>query len=342
MVRQSELAFRLLTRRLGCQLAFTPMFVASDVVAAAAASMDATIDVSHRFFATADEDRPLIVQLAGNDPTTLATAVTLLQHRCDGIDLNLGCPQRCARTGHFGAYLLDDPDLVEQVVRAMVHVANVPITCKIRIQQDIRASIDLAQDAGCSMLTVHGRLRTQRHHEGTCNWDAIRQIRQSVAIPVLANGGIQSRQHAVECIKYTGCAGVMSATALLQNPAALSTSPTSVYATALQYLAVAREYPPLHADTTRDHILTMMRSTCQRQFIDLWGVIQHVQLPDQLEACVVHVARRHGDTAVVSTLFNDWEALPSFKDIKSNWTSRPNGWDVDLAVELRGWANEDY
>ncbi|ETV94950.1 hypothetical protein H310_11593 [Aphanomyces invadans] len=344
MVRQSELAFRLLTRRLGCQLAFTPMLVASDIVAASdAAPGHSTGDISHQFFATATEDRPLIVQLAGNDPVLLAKAVTLLQHRCEGIDLNLGCPQRCARTGHFGAYLLDTPDRIEEIVRAMVRVACVPISCKIRIQEDIGASVALAkrlEAAGCSMLTVHGRLRSQRHHEGSCNWDAIRHIRQSVSIPVLANGGIESRDHAMECLQYTGCAGVMVASSLLQNPAAMSASSASIYETALQYLALVREFPPLHVDTPRDHVLAMMRTKCQNQFPDLWGVIQHVHSPDQLEACVVHVASRYGHH-VHSTLFND-KSLPTFKAIKSNWTTSQPDWANNCDTNFDVWSNTDY
>ncbi|CAK4881175.1 unnamed protein product [Aphanomyces euteiches] len=316
MVRQSELAFRLLSRQYGCQLTYTPMFVAATIVERA---KETTGDVSQEFFDTDDQDRPLIVQVCGDDPAILAKAVTLVQHRCDAVDLNLGCPQRCALQGHFGAYLLESPELIEDIVRAMVAVATVPITCKIRIQEDISASIALAQRierAGCAILTVHGRLRTQRHHEGTCNWDAIRAIRSSVPIPVIANGGINSLEDAAACLDYTGCAAVMSATMLLRNPAMFSGSDESIFVIAKAYLDLARKHPPRHPESARDHILTMVRQKCEQlDLVALASLFQHhdVLLPDQLEACLAHLAAATGDA-----FESKFTTLPSFKQIKCN------------------------
>ncbi|KAF0695770.1 Aste57867_13421 [Aphanomyces stellatus] len=346
MVRQSELAFRLFVRRLGCGLTFAPMFVAASVVEAAAAAAT-NEDISHRFFDTDDADCPFIVQLCGDDPAVLARAVTLVQHRCNGVDLNLGCPQRCARQGHFGAYLLESPALIEDIVRAMVSVATVPITCKIRIQDDINDSIALAQRlerAGCAVLTVHGRLRTQRHHEGSCNWDAIRAVRAAVSIPVIANGGITSLADADACLAYTGCAAIMSATALLQNPALFSASIGPIVETAQAYLAVARQFPPKHSESARDHILTMVRPLCQEQHVDLWSVFSHhnVLTPDQLEACLAHLAARlempFESAALRKLLGHDCVALPSFKQIK--WKQWKTSADSDSEGTMMGFEGE--
>ncbi|KDO21847.1 hypothetical protein SPRG_12348 [Saprolegnia parasitica CBS 223.65] len=300
MVRASELAFRLLTRELGCDLTFSPMLHATELVAAAAAAPAGT-DISLAFLDTSPADRPLIVQLCGNDPTALAAAVQLVQHRCDGIDLNLGCPQRCAEIGGFGAYLLEQPDTIVSIVRAMVAASNIPISCKIRLLPSLDETIALAQGiqaAGCAMLTVHGRLRAQRHHEGVCNWDAIGAIRKAIAIPMLANGGIRSRAEAEACLAATGCQAVMAATGLLENPSIFAVEPQGIYDVALRYLAIVAEQPrTLYPTAARDHVLTMFRHKYRETDMDVFSVLGHhdVLLPAQLEAVLGHIAARNGD-----------------------------------------------
>ena len=101
MVDQSERAFRLLVRRHGCDLCYTPMLHADLVVRDAAYRRDHVPDDA------CAEDRPLIAQLGGGDPATLAAAAREIAARggCDAIDVNLGCPQACARRGGYGAFL---------------------------------------------------------------------------------------------------------------------------------------------------------------------------------------------------------------------------------------------
>ncbi|EQC37992.1 hypothetical protein SDRG_04422 [Saprolegnia diclina VS20] len=319
MVRASELAFRLLTRELGCDLTFSPMLHATELVAAAAAAPSGT-DISMAFLDTSPTDRPLIVQLCGNDPTALAAAVRLVQHRCDGIDLNLGCPQRCAEIGGFGAYLLEEPDTIVSIVRAMVAASSTPISCKIRLLPSLDDTIALAKGieaAGAAMLTVHGRLRAQRHHEGICNWDAIAAVRKAIAIPMIANGGIRSRAEADACLAATGCQAVMAATGLLENPSIFAVETHSIYDVALRYLAIVAEQPrTLYATAARDHVLTMFRHKYRDQDMDVFSVLGHhnVLLPSQLEAVIGHIAARNGD--VIDTRYG--ETLPTLRAIRYN------------------------
>ena len=160
-------------------------------------------------------------QLGGSDVDELLAAARLVQDRCDGIDLNLGCPQRCAEQGGYGAFLLTRPDHVRQMVETLVAELAVPVTVKIRVLPELADTLAFArmlQDAGAAAVAVHGRRREQRHHEGPADWDTIAAVKEALDIPVIANGNVRTRADAERCLAVTGCDAVMSATALLSNP----------------------------------------------------------------------------------------------------------------------------
>merc|ERR1711939_175947 len=119
MVDQSELPYRMLLRRYGCSLCYTPMIHSRLFVE----------DPKYReeIFTTCAEDRPLIVQFCANDPQTLVKAAALVEGRCDAIDINMGCPQDIARRGQYGSFLLEKPEICEAMVRAMSTQSSVPV-----------------------------------------------------------------------------------------------------------------------------------------------------------------------------------------------------------------------
>jgi tRNA-dihydrouridine synthase 1 len=156
MVGVSDLPFRVLCRRHGADLCYTPMLYARKYID----------EPSYReeSFQTCAADRPLVVQFAANNAQDLLQAGLLLQDQCDAIDINLGCPQREARSMRYGAYLLDEED--RECVLEMVRVASaglrVPVFCKIRLLETLEETIRLAlqlENAGCKLLCVHGRTR---------------------------------------------------------------------------------------------------------------------------------------------------------------------------------------
>jgi tRNA-dihydrouridine synthase 1 len=312
MVRNSELAFRMQVRRYNINIAYTPMI-----------SADAISDEPYSTFKSCPEDRPLIVQLSGNSKDTLCNAAIKLERLCDAIDLNLGCPQKYAERNHIGAFLLDEPDLICDIVSAMSKAVSIPITCKIRILESRIESVKFAlklQESGCKMLTVHGRLRAQRHHQGPVDWDTIRAIKSALTIPVICNGGIDSLSHAVEMMKYTKCNGIMAATHLLYNPALFSSKSRSKVDLAFEYMDLARKFPPLDINSVRDHLLSIFFNELhQIESIQLFGLLRNRKLDQmiQFDAWLALFTNHIGDELPFNSIFRD-VSLPSLTDVRRN------------------------
>jgi tRNA-dihydrouridine synthase 1 len=263
MVDQSELAFRMLTRRHGTNLCYTPMLHSRLTVE------DKTYLRDN--FSTCPEDRPLFVQFCANDPNTLLKAAQMVEDQCDAVDINLGCPQGIARKGHYGSFLLGEPELIGRMVENLAKNLKVPVTCKIRIlpkEEDTMHLVKTIVNAGCSLLTVHGRTKEQNKQKvGKCDWDMIRKIKQSVNIPVFANGGIYNYEDAIKCLEYTGVDGVMSSESLLENPALFSGKVKDLDSLAMEYLEICKTYATDPA-YIRPHLFKMLY-TGLMQYTDL-------------------------------------------------------------------------
>eukprot|EP00771_Trimastix_marina_P004203 gnl/Trimastix_PCT/95.p1 GENE.gnl/Trimastix_PCT/95~~gnl/Trimastix_PCT/95.p1 ORF type:complete len:383 (+),score=54.55 gnl/Trimastix_PCT/95:302-1450(+) len=213
MVRYSRLPFRLLCRKWGTDVNFSPMFVASCFrVSQRARDAD---------FTTTETDRPLIVQFAASDPVIFSEAAELVATSCDAVDLNCGCPQKWANKDGLGGEMLNHPELIKDMVTAVRSRTGLPCTVKIRVQEDERRTVDLVQSlehAGASLLTVHGR-RPRQPASTPVDLEAIKRVKESISIPVIANGNVFSPADVVRTQELTGANGVMSARGLLQNPA---------------------------------------------------------------------------------------------------------------------------
>ncbi|KAG2265194.1 hypothetical protein Bca52824_072273 [Brassica carinata] len=210
MVDNSELPFRLLCQKYGAQAAYTPMLHSR---------IFTETDNRNKEFTTCEEDRPLFVQFCANDPDTLLEAAKKVEPCCDYVDINLGCPQRIARRGNYGAFLMDNLPLVKSLVEKLAQNLTVPVSCKIRIFPNLQDTLNYAkmlEDAGCSLLAS--------------DWGAIKEVRNALRIPVLANGNVRCIEDVEDCIKETGVEGVLSAETLLENPAVFAGFRTTEWA----------------------------------------------------------------------------------------------------------------
>ena len=215
MAGVTDRPFRQMCRRMGAGLVVSEMLSSNPKVWKTAKSM-------HRMDHSG-EDGIRSVQIAGADPELMAQAAQFnVENGAQIIDINMGCPAKKVNKKLAGSALLQYPDLVERIVRAVVDAVDVPVTLKIRTEWDTdnRNGADIARIAeqnGIQSLAVHGRTRACMYR-GNAEYDTIRTIKQAVSIPVIANGDITSPEKARFVLDYTGADGVMIGRGAQGNP----------------------------------------------------------------------------------------------------------------------------
>ena len=170
-------------------------------------------------------EHPAGVQIFGSDEQCMerGAALALEQSGADILDVNMGCPVPKIVNAGDGSALLRDPEKAARVMKAVVRgAAGVPVTVKFRLGWDKGSiqCVDFArrmEDAGVSAVAVHGRTRAQMY-SGAANWDYIREIKQAVSIPVIANGDVFQGRDAARILRYTGADFVMVARGAFGNP----------------------------------------------------------------------------------------------------------------------------
>lgn len=211
----SDLAFRLLNRKYGAELAFVEMLNVR--------SLGYNSRKTEEMLSTNKEDRPLGVQILGCEPDFILRALDILKnYQYDILDFNAACPVKKVTRRGEGAGLLKNPAKLQNLLKLVVKNSEVPVTAKIRTGWD-KNSVNAkevalyAQDAGISALFIHGRTKAQSY-SGRVDYGTIRAVKKALDIPVIASGDILSAELARKMSDETGCDGLLIARGALGNP----------------------------------------------------------------------------------------------------------------------------
>jgi len=215
MAGVSDLPFRLIARSFGAPLAFTEMIDVN--------SLSHKDKRTLRMLSSTPDDRPLGIQLLGNDGEHILKSLDVLEgYGFELLDFNAACPTAKVVKKGKGAALLREPRKLKKLLKTLVDHSKAPVTVKIRTGWDsdsvnAREIALCAEDAGISALFVHGRTKTQGY-SGTVDYRTIKEVKDALKIPVIASGDNTSIIFIKKMFDETGCDGVAVARGSLGNP----------------------------------------------------------------------------------------------------------------------------
>lgn len=215
MAGVTDKAFRLMARKFGAGLVYTEMISDMGLIYEQKRT-EAIADIK-------DEETPVSVQIFGSNPETLVQAALKVESMgAHIIDINMGCPTpKIIKNGDGAALMLDLPK-AREIIRQVVEAVKVPVTIKFRkgfSAQKINflELASIAEAEGASAIAIHARTREQ-YYAGQADWEAIKQVKENLRIPVIGNGDVWTAEDAWKMLDYTKCDAVMVGRASMGNP----------------------------------------------------------------------------------------------------------------------------
>jgi nifR3 family TIM-barrel protein len=211
----TDSCFRSFMRELGCGVVISELVSAHGIEYKSRRTL--------QLMAFESVQRPVGLQIFGDTPEVLASAAKVVEQTgADFVDLNFGCPVPKVVKKGGGSAILRDLLQVERVFRAVKTATQLPVTVKIRTGWDepSRNALEVANIAhneGLTWVAIHGRTRAAGY-SGAADWNYISEVKAKAKIPIIGNGDIQSGASAVECLRGSGCDGVMIGRGCLKNP----------------------------------------------------------------------------------------------------------------------------
>jgi tRNA-dihydrouridine synthase B len=216
-----------------------------------------------------DSERPVSVQLIGNHEGSLVKSVKLIEDFADIIDLNVGCSEKEFLEKGYGAYLLQDPVRLENLVRKMVDATQKPVTVKMRIGLDSQRIVavgvaKILEAAGAKAICIHGRNAEQKLG-GKVNWTIMKQIKEKMGIPLIANGDVTSYEGGCAMLEKTGCDLVMVGRGARDRPWIFDSEKakidnTGIKAQILRFIELYRKFERRgSAQEVREHVFWMLK-----------------------------------------------------------------------------------
>jgi len=351
MVDQSDAAFRVLCRRYGMQLCYSQMLLAKSFVndptyrrtkfdpvdeheVPIPSPINGVVTEDSTSFGAVTNEK-IIAQFAGDCPSLMLKAATMVQSYVKAVDINCGCPQPAAKKSNYGASLLRQSEIICHIISQWKQHLTTPATCKIRLldghedpnQRGLQGTLRLVDElvaAGVSAITVHARNRLMTGKKtGAADWNAIAIIKSRVGstIPIIANGNIEHFSDVEKCLHTTKCDAVMSAEAALENPAFFSNRSISPFHLSREYLSILSSFPNKNFydinKCVKTHVIRILHSSMKKierlEGINFLDFFENLETIEDIEALVNDMEKLYFRNCFIVNAIGYRNIIPSNK-----------------------------